>query len=153
MAASQLVPDDDGIQIVMGVMYSVARNFQEAADAFGHASAADPTNYTTLSRWGACLSNAGDHAAALQKYDAALKLNPGFARCWLNKGIACFKLQQYEAAAKAHLTALKLNPAAVHVWPHVRIALTCMERFDLVPATHACDIPTLCAALGIPASG
>ena len=156
----------------MGVMYSVARNFPEAAAAFGQVVAADPKSYVALSRWGACLSNAGEHEAAISKYDAALSLNPGFARCWLNRGISCFKLRRYEDSVKSHLRALALNPDALHIWyvcclsvslashprtfphtllrrPHVRIGLTCMERFELVPATHSCDLPTLLKALNI----
>ncbi len=47
---------------------------------------------------------------AIQHYDHALKLNPGYSEAFSNKGIACEKLGRLDEAVSCYDKALELNP-------------------------------------------
>ena len=49
--------------------------------------------------------------AAINAYDAALRLNPADAVAYYNRGLARYALSQYEAAIADYNAALRLNPA------------------------------------------
>ena len=49
--------------------------------------------------------------AAINAYDAALRLNPADAVAYYNRGLARYALSQYEAAIADYDSALRLNPA------------------------------------------
>ena len=72
-----------------------------------------PINYKTSEQWlqsGNKYFRQEEYAAAVQYYDRAINLNPGFAEAYNNRGIAKAKLGQYEAAITDYDKAINLNP-------------------------------------------
>ena len=124
--------DDTDVQVVLGVLYNVSRDYDSAVNAFQSAVRTRPGDYSLWNKLGATLANGSRSEQAIPAYHKALELKPKYARGRLNLGISHANLQNYGNAARAYLDALRLNPEATHIWSYLRIAFTCMERFDLV---------------------
>ena len=131
-AASANGGDDADVQIVLGVLYNVSRDYDSAVDAFQKAVAKRPHDYSLWNKLGATLANGSRSNQALPAYHRALEIKPKYARGRLNLGISHANMQNYEAAARCYLQALRLNPGATHIWSYLRVAFTCMKRPDLV---------------------
>jgi peroxin-5 len=108
--------DDADVQVVLGVLYNVSRDYEAAADAFRAAVRARPDDPSLWNKLGATLANGSRSEQAIPAYQKALELKPKYARGVLNLGISHANLQNYGAAARAYLNALKLNPRATHIW-------------------------------------
>jgi peroxin-5 len=124
--------DDGDVNIVLGVLYNVSRDYDSAVEAFQRALVHRSDDYSLWNKLGATLANGSRSQQAIPAYEKALSIKPKYARGRLNLGISHANLQNYEGAARAYLSALRLNPDATHIWSYLRIAFTCMERFDLV---------------------
>ena len=125
------------VQVVLGVLYNVTRNFSGAVGAFLKAAEARPGDYSVWNKLGATRANSMASEAAVPAYHRALALKPRYARGWLNLGIAHANLGHGASAARCYLHALELNPDARHIWNYVRMALTATDRYDLVPLANA----------------
>ena len=131
------------VQVVLGVLYNVTRNFSGAVGAFLKAAEARPGDYSVWNKLGATRANSMASEAAVPAYHRALALKPRYARGWLNLGIAHANLGHGASAARCYLHALELNPDARHIWNYVRMALTATDRYDLVPLANAMDAAAL----------
>jgi len=66
-----------------------------------------PTMHTNL---GVALLSAGRAEDALREHEAALRLEPGNAKAWFNKGTALGKLRRWEEARASYLQAIECRP-------------------------------------------
>mmetsp|Transcript_56051 Transcript_56051/g.105118 ORF Transcript_56051/g.105118 Transcript_56051/m.105118 type:complete len:402 (+) Transcript_56051:1-1206(+) len=120
------------VQVVLGVLYNVSRDFEAASDAFELASHLRPADHSAWNKLGATRANNSASEQALPAYHRALQLKPRYARGWLNLGIAHANLGNHHASARAYLHALTLNPGAGHIWNYLRMTLGNLDRYDLV---------------------
>ena len=139
------------MQVVLGVLYNVSRDYDSAVNAFQSAVRTRPGDYSLWNKLGATLANGSRSEQAIPAYHKALELKPKYARGRLNLGISHANLQNYGDAARAYLDALRLNPEATHIWSYLRIAFTCMERFDLVQMVRGYIYIALCLSSFFPA--
>ncbi|KAE8909383.1 hypothetical protein PF005_g18566 [Phytophthora fragariae] len=131
---------DSDVQVVLGVLYNVSKDYDAAVESFKVATDARPDEYALWNKIGATLANSARSSEAIPAYHRALELKPRYARGWLNLGISHANLGNYEEATKCYLQALSLNNRADHIWSYLRICFTCMERFDLVKVADTRDI-------------
>ncbi|CAH0476760.1 unnamed protein product [Peronospora belbahrii] len=133
-------PSDSNVQVVLGVLYNVSKDYDAAVESFKEATDSRPDEYALWNKIGATLANSARSSEAIPAYHRALELKPRYARGWLNLGISHANLGNYEEATKCYLQALSLNNRADHIWSYLRICFTCMERFDLVKVADTRDI-------------
>ncbi|OWY99196.1 hypothetical protein PHMEG_00029848, partial [Phytophthora megakarya] len=133
-------PSDSDVQVVLGVLYNVSKDYDAAVESFKAATDSRSDEYALWNKIGATLANSARSSEAIPAYHRALELKPRYARGWLNLGISHANLGNYEEATKCYLQALSLNNRADHIWSYLRICFTCMERFDLVKVADTKDI-------------
>lgn len=133
-------PADTDVQVVLGVLYNVSKDYDAAVASFRSAAEARPSEYSLWNKLGATLANSSRSSDAIPAYHRALEGKPRYARGWLNLGISHANLGNYEQATKCYLQALHLNHRADHIWSYLRICFTCMERFDLVKLADTRDV-------------
>jgi peroxin-5 len=133
-------PQDIDVQVVLGVLYNVSKDYDAAVASFQQVTNMRPNEYSLWNKLGATLANSSHSQEAIPSYHKALELKPRYARGWLNLGISHANLGNYEESIKCYLQALSLNARAEHIWSYLRIACTCIERFDLVKLADTRDI-------------
>ncbi|OWZ19447.1 Peroxisomal targeting signal 1 receptor [Phytophthora megakarya] len=133
-------PSDSDVQVVLGVLYNVSKDYDAAVESFKAATDSRSDEYALWNKIGATLANSARSSEAIPAYHRALELKPRYARGWLNLGISHANLGNYEEATKCYLQALSLNNRADHIWSYLRNCFTCMERFDLVKVADTKDI-------------
>ena len=67
-------------RVVLGVLYNLSKEFDEAADVLREASKLAPNDYTLWNKLGATLANCGNAQEALYAYQHALDLRPKYIR-------------------------------------------------------------------------
>jgi tetratricopeptide (TPR) repeat protein len=75
-------------------------------------------------------AQAGRHAAALDDYDAVLRLDAGDARAWFNKGFVLELSGRFDEALAAFRRATELSPDLDRAWYGQGLVLIRMQRFD-----------------------
>ena len=78
----------------------------------------------------------GDLKAAMQGYDRAIRLDPGFADAYANMGVALRTLGRYGAAIACYRRALALGPDNAGVRSNLGNALRDMDRHAEALAAH-----------------
>ncbi|KAL8686002.1 MAG: hypothetical protein Q9218_007412, partial [Villophora microphyllina] len=119
--AAQLSPQgehmDPDVQVGLGVLFYGAEEYSKAVDCFEAALASheeglsnDPNQIHLLyNRLGATLANSGRSEDAIQAYERALQMNPGFVRARYNLGVSCINIGCHEEAAQHLLGALSMH--------------------------------------------
>ena len=71
-----------------------------------------------------------EYAKAINCYDQALKVHPGFADAWNNKGTSLSRLGRYEEALTCYDQALKVNPKDTATWNNKGASLYRLGRYE-----------------------
>ena len=122
--AAQINSSDPDVQVALGVLHNINRDYSYAVMAFLKAVELRPLDFAAWNKLGATLANAGLSREALDCYHQALRLKPIYARAWGNLAIAHSNLEEYENASKFFLTALQISPDCSHLWASLVIALS-----------------------------
>lgn len=140
---------DPEIQEALGVLYNLSSEYDKAVDCFKVALHANPQNAKVWNRLGASLANGNRSVEAVDAYQQALELEPGFIRVRYNVGVCCLNLKAYKQACEHLLTALNMqaNVAATRelpvgsvgnaqqmsesIWSTLKMVISLMGRNDL----------------------
>lgn len=139
---------DPEVQEALGVLFNLSSEYDKAVDCFQAAARVRPTNAKTWNRLGASLANGNRSVEAVEAYQRALEIEPGFIRARYNVGIICINLKAYREAVDHFLTALNhqansslrsgFKPDNTQmsdtIWSTMRMAISMMGRHDLQPA-------------------
>ncbi|KAL8650201.1 MAG: hypothetical protein Q9226_005242 [Calogaya cf. arnoldii] len=121
--AAQLSPGGDtrtmdpDVQVGLGVLFYGCEEYSKAVDCFEAAldstteglTNSPPQAHLLWNRLGATLANSGRSEEAIQAYEEALRLCPGFVRARYNLGVSCINIGCQEEAAQHLLGALAMH--------------------------------------------
>ncbi|KAL8885278.1 MAG: hypothetical protein Q9215_006852, partial [Flavoplaca cf. flavocitrina] len=120
--AAQLSPGGDttldpDVQVGLGVLFYGCEEYTKAVDCFSAALASTteglsnspPQAHLLWNRLGATLANSGRSEEAIEAYEEALRLCPGFVRARYNLGVSCINVGCQEEAAQHLLGALAMH--------------------------------------------
>ncbi|GAB0090353.1 peroxisomal targeting signal 1 receptor [Sergentomyia squamirostris] len=164
MAAARLHPTeiDTEIQEALGVLFNLSSDYDKAVDCFEAVVKMSPDNPKAWNRLGASLANGNRSVEAVDAYQRALAIHPGFIRARYNVGIICINLKAYKEAAEHLLTALNhqatssarsgiikdasYKQMSTSIWSTLRMAVSLLGRHDLQPAIDRKDLDAMNAA-------
>ncbi|CAM8985331.1 unnamed protein product [Rhodiola kirilowii] len=141
--AAKLAPDDADVHIVLGVLYNLSREFDNAIEAFETALKLRPRDYSLWNKLGATQANSVHSADAILAYQQALDLKPNYVRAWVNMGIGYANQGSYEESIRYYVRALAMNPKADNAWQYLRISLSNSPRTDMLQACNDRNIDLL----------
>ncbi|XP_055603473.1 peroxisomal targeting signal 1 receptor [Uranotaenia lowii] len=150
---------DADIQEALGVLFNLSSEYDKAVDCFRAAVQVRPDSSKTWNRLGASLANGNRSVEAVEAYQRALDIQPGFIRARYNVGIICINLKAYKEAAEHLLTALNhqassiaraginvsspANQMSSTIWITLRMVMSLMGRQDLQQAIDNRDLDVL----------
>lgn len=151
---------DAEIQEALGVLFNLSSDYGKAADCFRAALQVKPNNAKVWNRLGASLANGNQSIAAVDAYQHALAIEPGYIRARYNVGIICINLKSYKEAIEHFLLALNhqatsmsrsglqsvkdsSNQMSDTIWSTLRMAISLMGRMDLQEAIDSRDLDVL----------
>jgi len=132
LQASKLNPNDAELHLVLGVLYNISDNYENAIDSLRKAVQVRPNYHTVWNRLGATLANHQRSDEAIECYRKALKLKPNYIRAWVNLGIVHSNMDQHVEALKFYFRALKMCENSEHIWNYISMSFSCLNRDDLV---------------------
>ncbi|GLT83786.1 hypothetical protein SLE2022_020570 [Rubroshorea leprosula] len=141
--AAQMSPEDADVHIVLGVLYNLSREYDNAIASFETALKLKPNDYSLWNKLGATQANSVQSADAILAYQQALDLKPNYVRAWANMGISYANQGMYEESIRYYVRALTMNPKADNAWQYLRISLSCASRNDLLEACDARNLDLL----------
>lgn len=125
-----------------------------------------PDNAKIWNRLGASLANGNRSTEAVEAYQRALEIRPGFIRARYNVGIICINLKAYREAVEHFLVALNhqassrnrsglnvdltSNQMSDTIWSTLRMAISLMGRHDMQPAIDNRDLGALNKGFEVP---
>ncbi|XP_053675253.1 peroxisomal targeting signal 1 receptor [Anopheles nili] len=150
---------DVDIQEALGVLFNLSSEYDKAVDCFQAVLQVRPESSKAWNRLGASLANGNRSLEAVNAYQQALAIQPGFIRARFNVGIICVNLKAYKEAAEHLLTALNLQATSAArsglkvnsmsqqmssaIWNLLRMVLSLMNRKDLHDAIDNRDLEVL----------
>lgn len=153
---------DADIQEALGVLFNLSSEYDKAVDCFRAALHVRPDSAKVWNRLGASLANGNRSVEAVEAYQRALQLQPGFIRARYNVGIICINLKAYREATEHFLTALNHQATSLRrsgvsdaaaskpgtqmsdtIWSTMRMAVSLLGRSDLMPALELRDLTAL----------
>lgn len=164
-AAVQLNPSDVDLHSSLGVLKNLSHEYDDAAAHFRDAIQLRGDDPKLWNKLGATLANGNRSREALEAYDRALDLNPGYVRAQYNLGIAHSNLGEHALAAKQLLRAIVMQQGGVtnsadggnggtgrstrEMWDVLRMTLNLMDRPDLVDLTWKQDVVPFLPEFGL----
>lgn len=156
---------DPDIQEALGVLFNLSSEYDKAVDCFNAALHVRPDNAKTWNRLGASLANGNRSTEAVNAYQRALEIEPGFIRARYNVGIICINLKAYNEAAEHFLQALNMqadsltrsglhqtkpsNQMSETIWSTLRMAISLMGRMNLQSAVDDRNLKALNEAFNL----
>lgn len=150
---------DPEIQEALGVLFNLSSEYNKAVDCFKAALHAKPNSAKVWNRLGASLANGNRSVEAVDAYQHALDIEPGYIRARYNVGIICINLKAYKEAIEHFLTALNHqatsmarsgmnnmnanNQMSDTIWSTLRMAVSLLGMTELQAAIDQKDLQAL----------
>jgi len=131
---------DPDLHIVLGVLYNITNEYDQAELHFKKALQARPNDPSLWNKLGATQANGQKCPEAIKAYSKALQLKPNYVRALSNLGISFANQNMHREACQSYLASLKQNPKADGVWDHLTMSLLHLNRNDLVELSYKKDV-------------
>lgn len=162
-ARQQPNPPDADVQCGLGILFNCVGDFKKAVDCFRAALVVRPNEASLWNRLGASYANGDFPKEAIDSYERALQISPGYLRCRANLGITCINQRKYEEAIVHFLTVLNIqnagrgksgqpagkNSMSHHLWTNVRMVLGLLNKQILYRFVTDRDLDSLNQHFGI----
>ena len=106
----QLLTEGERVHLIRGRLAFASGRFEEAAEEFAAAVAADPTSARSLVNLGTALGQLGDYESAIRRYEEALAIEPDQTTAHFNLGSTLLSQQRPEEAIPHLEAALESTP-------------------------------------------
>jgi len=103
--------------------------YEKAMNGFLAISKKDSKNKKVWNNIGVIKVRMGTDREALESYDKALELEPGYGSAWFNKGKALFRLGQKKKALECFRNATKYSPENKSAWNNLGVTLRQLKKF------------------------
>jgi peroxin-5 len=157
IAAAQSSPTqvDPQVQVGLGILFNLTKEYHKAVDCFTAALQANPQDAMLWNKLGATLANDNQSEKAVHAYHKALELRPDFVRARYNLGISCINLKAYRESVEHFLSALHFQRSAStngttmqgsmsdSIWSSLRLSLMYMGATDLLGPTNEKNLDSL----------
>jgi len=120
-------PDHSSALQSLGLIYLRARNLDEAQALLERAASEDPLLWRAQNGIGILADIKGEHAKAIEAYNAALAANPDDASLLNNRGYSLYLDGQFEAASKDFLEAAARG--AERAWLNLGLVRARQKRY------------------------
>ena len=108
--------------------------WKDSISLYRHTLDVTTDNYWINYNLGVALANQGDLDAAIHEYQAALRINPEYAKAHNNLGFAFTGKGNLDAAIREYQEALRINPTDINV--HNNLGFAFASKGDLDAATR-----------------
>ncbi|GAA5857876.1 hypothetical protein JCM8547_006014 [Rhodosporidiobolus lusitaniae] len=161
-SGAESVGVDSDVQVALGVLFNSSEEYDKAGDCFEAALSVRPDDPLLFNRLGATYANSGKTDLAIQYYNAALDLDPGYVRARFNLAVANMNLGRYEESVGHLLTSLEIQETEVEqdyleqapvtpsrgitsntLWDSLSVSLLQMHRSDLTTFASQRDLQGL----------
>ena len=150
-AAAAKHPDDRPLLAAYGKALADAGRPREAGEVLRRAHTPDRPDWSVLSAQGAVADQLGDHAGAVDYYDAALKIRPGEPTVLSNLGLS-YALAKNLPRAEEVMKLAAANPSAdMRVRQNYALVLALEGKFKQAEGVAATDLPPGDAAASVEA--
>ncbi len=144
-------PDDRAVLAAYGKALANAGRPREAMAVLGRAHTPDRPDWSVLSAQGAVADQLGDHAGAVDYYDAALKISPGEPSVLSNLGLS-YALNRQLPQAEETMRLAAANPRAdMRVRQNYALVLSLEGKFKQAEGVAAADLTPADAAASVEA--
>ncbi|HWZ57951.1 MAG TPA: tetratricopeptide repeat protein [Gemmatimonadaceae bacterium] len=113
-----------------GVALHQDGRYEDAAECYAHAVAADPAYAIAHNNLGVARYHAGDTAAAVEAFDRALAVAPTFVKARLNLALLLFKGKRLQVSLEAYREVLIHVPDQPVAWNGVGLVLAELRKFE-----------------------
>ena len=120
-------PDHSSALQSLGLIYLRARNLDEAQALLERAASKDPLLWRAQNGIGILADIKGEHAKAIEAYNAALAANPGDASLLNNRGYSLYLDGRYQAASEDFLEAA--SKGAKRAWLNLGLVRARQKRY------------------------
>ncbi|XP_074596770.1 PEX5-related protein-like [Brevipalpus obovatus] len=162
-ARQQPNPPDADVQCGLGILFNCFGDFDKAVDCFRAALVVRPNEASLWNRLGASYANGDRPQEAIESYERALQISPGYLRCRANLGITCINQRKYDEAIVHFLTVLNIQNSGQgksgqptgkknmshHLWTNVRMVLGLSNKQSLYKCVSDRDLDSLNQHFGI----
>lgn len=107
-----------------------AGNIKQAQAIYEGVLSTHPSHFSATQLLGMAHVQSGQHLKGIEYLSQAIQLNPAFAPCYINRGIALHSLGRFSEALNSYDEAIRIDPGSDKAYSNRGLALKELNRFE-----------------------